>query len=143
MLYLEQPVGVGFSTGGPPPENEDDIARDVYSFLVNFYKVFPEYLPYNFFVFGESYAGMYAPSVARRVYLETLEYRNGKTSNRVNVTVGGLALGNGWVDARVQVCERESGAFFVKHSLVFALLLLTALTFIRDRQRSIMRTGTA
>ena len=108
MLYLEQPVGVGFSTGGPPPENEDDIAKDVYSFLVNFYQIFPEYVPYNFFVFGESYAGMYAPSVARRVYLETLEYRKGKTNNRVNVTVGGLALGNGLVDARVQVRKMQT-----------------------------------
>jgi len=74
----------------------------VYSFLTNFYKVFPELETYDFFVFGESYAGMYAPSIARRVYLETQEYRSGRTKNRVNVTVAGLGLGNGWVDPRVQ-----------------------------------------
>lgn len=58
MLYLEQPVNVGFSSGGPEPQNEDDVSSDVYAFYTNFLKIFPEYNDKRLFVVGESYAGM-------------------------------------------------------------------------------------
>lgn len=113
MLYLEQPVGVGFSSGGPEPQDEDDVAGDVYAFLLNFYDAFPEYLDKKLYVIGESYAGYYAPSIARKVHEETLRYRRGDTEGRVDVQVGGLALGNGWAD----------GAFFSISSWQFVSTL--------------------
>lgn len=58
MLYVEQPIGTGFSHGHPLPENEHDVASDLYEFMQNFYLVFTELSTYEFFVMGESYAGM-------------------------------------------------------------------------------------
>lgn len=58
MLYVEQPIGTGFSRGHPLPENEHDVASDLYEFMQNFYSVFTELSTYEFFVMGESYAGM-------------------------------------------------------------------------------------
>ena len=52
MLYLEQPMGTGFSRGGPQPETEDDVARDVVDWLLNFYQVFPDLSDYDLHVFG-------------------------------------------------------------------------------------------
>ena len=46
MLYVEQPIGVGFSEATndtPEPSSEDDVAADFDSFLQNFYKVFTGY----------------------------------------------------------------------------------------------------
>jgi carboxypeptidase C (cathepsin A) len=43
VLYVEQPIGVGFSeatNGTPPPTHEDDVAADFDAFLQNFYRVF-------------------------------------------------------------------------------------------------------
>jgi Serine carboxypeptidase len=57
LLYVEQPVGVGFSFGGPTPINEDELSGDVYAWLLNFYKVFDEFQTSQLYVFGESYAG--------------------------------------------------------------------------------------
>jgi carboxypeptidase C (cathepsin A) len=46
MLYVEQPIGVGFSEATndtPEPSSEDDVAADFDAFLQNFYKVFNGY----------------------------------------------------------------------------------------------------
>lgn len=56
MLYLEQPVGTGFSYG-PEPEDETDVASDFYNFLRNFRLIFPHLKDTRLFIFGESYAG--------------------------------------------------------------------------------------
>lgn len=66
VLFIEQPVGVGFSFGGPEPKNEDEVSGDVYAFLVNFYHVFKEFADSKLAIFGESYAGIYGkPSGSR------------------------------------------------------------------------------
>ena len=56
MLYIEQPVRTGFSSGNADPQNEADLAGDFYAFLQNFYQVFVEYRDYELYIFGESYA---------------------------------------------------------------------------------------
>jgi carboxypeptidase C (cathepsin A) len=151
MLYIEQPAGTGFSQG-PDPESEDDVARDMHSFLQNFMTIFSSgsstskknghgttsssrsrsndrhsrlnLQSYNFFIFGESYAGMYVPSIARRIYLENENIKQDMTSsdnsrdmddstssnsnNNINSNNGivikltGIALGNGWTEAETQ-----------------------------------------
>lgn len=55
MLYVEQPLGTGFSYGldGYEPETEIDVARDMYNWLqYSFYQVFPKFRDYNLFVMG-------------------------------------------------------------------------------------------
>jgi carboxypeptidase C (cathepsin A) len=98
MVYVEQPHGVGFSTG-PEPQTEADVARDFYNFLLNFYDVFDDLSPKRLFLFGESYAGYFVPSMAHKIYQENEKSSN---SNAKHVNLAGIALGNGWVDAEVQ-----------------------------------------
>lgn len=55
MLYVEQPIGTGFSYGldGYEPQTEVDVARDMYNWLqYSFYKVFPKFRDYKLFVMG-------------------------------------------------------------------------------------------
>ena len=62
MLFIEQPVGVGFSSSTttnnssshPEPQTEDEVARDFVGFLRNFYNVFPETQPRRLILTGES-----------------------------------------------------------------------------------------
>jgi carboxypeptidase C (cathepsin A) len=102
MLYVEYPIGTGFSYGSPLPETEGEAAGDLVVFLQNFYKVFDHLKPYNFFVFGESYAGMFVPSVSRQIHLANkAAIQNGNTEHFV-VPLAGASLGNGWVNGKIQ-----------------------------------------
>ena len=60
VLYVEQPVGVGFSYGGHPPMDEHDVARDFYHFLQNFNTIFPDMAAKRLFLFAESYGVRFA-----------------------------------------------------------------------------------
>jgi len=108
MLYLEQPTGVGFSTGGVEPQNEDDVGLDVYGFLRNFYNVFSHLQPYRLSIFGESYAGYFVPAIAHRIALENdrvqshNQKKNSATLSSEIINLDGIGLGNGWMDATVQ-----------------------------------------
>lgn len=126
LLYVEQPVGVGFSFGGPAPLNEDDLSGDMYAWLMNFFQVFEEYQDAELYIFGESYAGMYVPSMAHRIHQENRKLANtaaGSSNNndgtvRRPVNLQGIALGNGWVDARVQGPATIDWAFW--HGMIDA-----------------------
>jgi len=55
MLYVEQPLGTGFSYGldGYEPDTEVDVKRDLYNWLqYSFYQVFPKFREYNLFITG-------------------------------------------------------------------------------------------
>ncbi|VDP84935.1 unnamed protein product [Schistosoma mattheei] len=65
-MYLEAPVGVGFSYSTAPSQTWDDdrTALDNYHALLHFLKKFPEYEGRRLFVTGESYAGVYVPTLS-------------------------------------------------------------------------------
>ncbi|KAG8476986.1 hypothetical protein CXB51_030233 [Gossypium anomalum] len=69
MLYLETPIGVGFSysTNTSSYEAVDDeiTARDNLVFLQNWYNKFPNYRHRDLYITGESYAGHYIPQLAK------------------------------------------------------------------------------
>ncbi|KAI0825257.1 alpha/beta-hydrolase [Trametes gibbosa] len=68
VLWVEQPVGTGFSQGQPSISNDDELAAQVAGFLEQFLEVFGELKGSNFWVSGESYAGFYVPYIANYLY---------------------------------------------------------------------------
>ena len=97
IMYLEQPAGVGFSTG-LEPKNEDDLSSDFVSFFQNFLDIFTDYRDKRLYIVGESYAGYYVPSMAHKVH--QMNKINKDSARHINL--GGIGIGNGWVDSKVQ-----------------------------------------
>ena len=98
LLYVEQPATTGFSYG-PLPNDEDDVSRDMYNFLINFFSTFEHLKDRELFLFGGSYSGMNVPALARKIYLEN---KNNNNSFGGKMNLSGIALGNAWLDAKIQ-----------------------------------------
>lgn len=88
MLYIESPAGVGYSYfWGNDSHTFDDLSssEDNYAALLQFFVKFPEFKTNDFFISGESYAGIYVPYLAWQV----LQHK----SDGVNLK--GIIVGNG------------------------------------------------
>lgn len=63
VLWVEQPVGTGFSTGNVTASSEEEIAEDFAKFFLNFQNIFG-IKKFKIYVTGESYAGRYVPYIS-------------------------------------------------------------------------------
>ncbi|GAB1314987.1 hypothetical protein MFIFM68171_05197 [Madurella fahalii] len=63
VVWVEQPVGTGFSTGKPTITDETDLAAQFMGFWKNFIDTFGMH-GYKVYISGESYAGYYCPYIA-------------------------------------------------------------------------------
>ncbi|KAI3393784.1 hypothetical protein diail_3605 [Diaporthe ilicicola] len=63
VVWVEQPVGTGFSQGIPTATSEEDVAKQFMSWFKNFVDTFAMQ-GYSVYITGESYAGQYVPYIA-------------------------------------------------------------------------------
>ena len=63
MVWVEQPVGTGFSQGKPTATNETQVAAQFLGFFKNFVDTFG-LQNRKIYITGESYAGYYVPYIA-------------------------------------------------------------------------------
>ncbi|KAA8898774.1 Alpha/Beta hydrolase protein [Sphaerosporella brunnea] len=92
VIFLDQPVNVGYSYSGKAVSNTEAAGKDVYAFLTMFFDTFPEYGKQDFHISGESYAGHYIPQFAFEILLH---------KNR-NINLKSVAIGNGLTDGLTQ-----------------------------------------
>ncbi|KAF4547837.1 Serine carboxypeptidase-like protein 10 [Elsinoe fawcettii] len=104
MLFVEYPVGVGFTTGLITAFDEEDIAKDFVGFYKNWQKLFG-IENYQTYVTGESYAGRYVPYIAA----EMLQQNDPTYFN-----VAGTLIYSGTIGAFTQVQERVPAAAFAR-----------------------------
>lgn len=64
MIFIEQPVGVGFSKGNLDYYGDAQAADDNYKFLQGFFERYPHLTEHDFYLSSESYGGHYLPTLA-------------------------------------------------------------------------------
>ncbi|CAH2073553.1 unnamed protein product [Thlaspi arvense] len=93
MLFLEAPVGVGFSYTNNSMDlqklGDQATAADSLAFLINWFTKFPEFRSNEFYITGESYAGHYVPQLAELIY-----DRNKKVTRGSQINLKGFMIGN-------------------------------------------------
>jgi len=112
MLFIDQPVGTGLAyttAKNGYAGNDEIISRHFHYFLMEFFKLYPNYLTTNdassgvqaksraVFFTGESHAGHYIPYMASYILKKNIE-----PSVEIIVDIKGLALGNPWMDPSTQ-----------------------------------------
>jgi carboxypeptidase C (cathepsin A) len=98
MIYLESPGDVGFSYIDSQYDydlyiDDDVAASDNLKALINFFEKFPSMKTKDFYIAGESYGGIYVPTLAYKI----IEYnKNLPISKKINLK--GILVGNGVAD---------------------------------------------
>ena len=95
ILFIEQPAGVGYSVTEDIEHNWTDIenAKNLLAGVKDFFATFPNLEGRDFYVAGESYAGIFIPHLAA----EIIEDKS--TTDKVNLK--GILIGNALTDPQV------------------------------------------
>ena len=93
LLWIDQPVGTGFSYGEHAVTSLDEIGEDFKQFLLSFYEEYPVYKDLELVLTGESFAGKYLSYSSRAI----LDY-NDDQSNDFKFNFSNLILSNPLVD---------------------------------------------
>ncbi|KAI8060710.1 carboxypeptidase S1 [Gongronella butleri] len=102
LLFIDQPAGVGFSTGSDHVATTDEGSQPFYRFLLEFYAKYPEYVGRPLHIFGESYGGHYIPAYASYILDQNELIRAGQ-SDYPRINLGSIGIGNGWTDPLIQI----------------------------------------
>ena len=92
VIFLDQPVNVGYSYSGDSVSNTIAAGKDVYALLTLFFKQFPEYATQDFHIAGESYAGHYIPVFTSEIL----------SHKKRNINIKSALIGNGLTDGFTQ-----------------------------------------
>lgn len=94
MLYIDNPVGIGYSyteNKAGFSTTQDDVATNLYEFMRQFYEIFSDYQKNELYIGAESYAGKYAVSLAHIIHKKN-------PTSHLKMHLIGLFVGNGFVD---------------------------------------------
>ncbi|ETS76923.1 hypothetical protein PFICI_10797 [Pestalotiopsis fici W106-1] len=113
MIFIDQPINVGYSYSGQQVSTLRDSTTDLLNFLVGFMDGFPEYAKQPFYIAGESYGGSYVPALASRIY----DRQKISNHDQVKINLQGILIGNGLFNDVLQrrgfyelACVQEFGA---------------------------------
>jgi carboxypeptidase C (cathepsin A) len=96
MLYIDQPVQVGFSLGTNATSSTEGASPYVWRLIQAFYAAFPEYKSRDLGIFTESYGGHYGAHFAKYIQVQNKV----KAGEHVNLVA--LGINNGWHDSMLQ-----------------------------------------
>lgn len=117
LLVIESPAGVGYSycaamaTGGACANDDISTAKAMHAALQDFFGKFANLAASDFFITGESYAGVYCPTLAAEIVAG-----NARGGPRINLV--GMAVGDPCTDNDSQRQSMDMLWYAHKYSLV-------------------------
>lgn len=118
LFVLESPAGVGYSycaameTGGACHNDDFSTAKAAYAALQDLFTTkFPELRSNPFYITGESYAGVYCPTLAEQIV-------DGNAAGNPNINLVGMAVGDPCTDNDSQLQSMDMLWYAHKHGLV-------------------------
>lgn len=112
MVFVDQPIGVGYSYGHRKITKGEQIGEYIIKFFKGFFLKHPEMKGRNLFISGESYAGKYLPGIATAI----IDY-NQEANETDKLPLKGVLIGNGFTDPivhRLNIRQLSLGAGIIQ-----------------------------
>ncbi|OLL24784.1 Carboxypeptidase Y [Neolecta irregularis DAH-3] len=134
LMFLDQPLGTGFSYGNVNVSSTTAAAKDVFAFLTLFLQNFPKYSNRDFYIAGESYAGHYIPAIAKAILEHTKgnskEFYSVASQTEVDaipkINLKSILIGNGYVNPLIQylkypemACDNRYGPVLTEYDCTY------------------------
>ena len=135
VLSFDQPAPIGFSYCGNNNVNPNNIthphscdgiiwddtltAQNAHSAMMAFYTKFPLFYDVDLYLTGESYAGIYIPTLAR----EIVQRNNDNINHSPALKLRGFAVGDGCLGTETDICgvlNPDDGGFDVWNAIFLA-----------------------
>ena len=110
LLFLDNPIGTGFSIASTPqeiPKDQDSVAKHLFAAITSFTSLDPLFKHRPIYITGESYAGKYVPAIGYYILNKNPQL---PVSQRVNLR--GIAIGDGLTDPIIQVATHADSAYY-------------------------------
>ena len=129
MLYMEAPVGVGLSydLNGNYNNSDDRTANLNMNGLNHFFELHPSLQTRDFFITGESYAGIYIPTMSEAILDAQL------AGLWKGPPLKGIAVGNGCTGTQTGICGGYEGN--ACEGLYFEYKFLAGFSFFNDNMK--------
>ncbi|KAI3502549.1 hypothetical protein L1887_30687 [Cichorium endivia] len=111
LLFLDNPIGTGFSIASTPeeiPRDQTAVARHLFIAIRKFIALNPSFKARPIYITGESYAGKYVPSIGYYILK-----KNPLLPVYKRINLYGLAIGNGLTDPETQVATHASHNYYL------------------------------
>ncbi|KAH9442892.1 hypothetical protein Pst134EA_026684 [Puccinia striiformis f. sp. tritici] len=104
MIYIDQPVGTGYSFGNRTAKTTSDAMIDLYEAiqLLLAHPQFSKFVGRPFGVWTESYGGHYAPVLVDHILEMNSQLAGSNQPGRVQIPINSLGIGNGLTNPLVQ-----------------------------------------
>uniref|UniRef100_A0A5B6ZX79 Carboxypeptidase n=1 Tax=Davidia involucrata TaxID=16924 RepID=A0A5B6ZX79_DAVIN len=110
LLFLDNPIGTGFSIASTPeeiPRDQHSVAEHLFTAITSFFALDPSFKSRPIYVTGESYGGKFVAAIGYYILKKNAQF---PASSQVNLA--GVAIGNGLTDPVTQVTTHALNAYY-------------------------------
>ncbi|KAA6410377.1 MAG: serine carboxypeptidase [Lasallia pustulata] len=112
VVYIDQPVGTGYSDGSDQAATNAQVTADFYSWLTAFYEVFPALKSKGTHLTGESYAGVFIPYFAQAILVNQA---------KLELNLKSIAIGDGSIGNYAAMTDVTAVEYLEEHNMILGL----------------------